>query len=431
MESTAPFPVRSMPQKELVYLQATDLVQSDSPEIQSLAKGLTANAATLHEAVTAIANYVADEIRYSYNPPQFDALYTVKTKTGNCQNFAHLSMALLRAVGIPSRIVGGISLKQSWKIPVSQRDTLVQSMGQGGHAWMEVFFPDLGWLSYDPQQSKQFTSSRHIKQTHGLDSRDINDSWSASPYLPKYDEFVDAVFLKDEVSLKSAYSEASPRSYLFSTNLLSRAEVGQPAAQKPPLPVEVPKPPPPPSAPPGAVLPRVLEFGNTAFPVLVDVYQVVGDKGMKILDKETAEYVTSRYVYAQAFETEEPISVDTISLAMRKFGGDGSIFVDLVADDNGRPALAGIRSQPVFLETIARKAGYYWVDFSFPSDDAAKLSKGKHWIVLRHSGEVIMNWFYIPGNPYGDSDDTRSTLKGHEWQDIQNYDFVFRVRASR
>ncbi len=116
---------------------------------------------------------------------------------------------------------------------------------------------------------------------------------------------------------------------------------------------------------------------------------------------------------------------------MRKFGGDGSIFVDLVSDDNGRPALVGIRSRPVFLENIARKAGYYWVDLSFPSDDAARLGKGRHWIVLRHSGEVIMNWFYIPGNPYGDSDDTRSTLKGHEWQDIQNYDFVFRVRASR
>jgi len=51
--------------------------------------------------------------------------------------------------------------------------------------------------------------------------------------------------------------------------------------------------------------------------------------------------------------------------------------------------------------------------------------------VLRHSGDVIMNWFYIPGNPYGDADDTRSTIKGFKWEDILNYDFVFKVKAKR
>ena len=37
-------------------------------------------------------------------------------------------MALLRAAGIPSRIVGGISLKRQWKVPV-ENGYLVQDMG--------------------------------------------------------------------------------------------------------------------------------------------------------------------------------------------------------------------------------------------------------------------------------------------------------------
>jgi hypothetical protein len=47
--------------------------------------------------------------------------------------------------------------------------------------------------------------------------------------------------------------------------------------------------------------------------------------------------------------------------------------------------------------------------------------------VLRASGEAIMNWFFIPGKPYSGGDDTRSTAKGFQWEDILNYDFVFKV----
>jgi hypothetical protein len=79
------------------------------------------------------------------------------------------------------------------------------------------------------------------------------------------------------------------------------------------------------------------------------------------------------------------------------------------------------------LESISRKPGYYWIDFSFANDDQSRLKPGKYWIVLRSSGEAIMNWFYIPGKPYSDSDDTRSTAKGFLWEDIRTYDFVFKV----
>ncbi|MDI6890624.1 MAG: transglutaminase domain-containing protein [Thermodesulfovibrionales bacterium] len=438
MESKVIFPLRGIPQNEMIYLKPTKMVQSNSPEISSLAKKLAEGALTEYEAVTAILNYVADNVKYTFNPPQYDALYTLKTRSGNCQNFAHLSMALLRAAGIPARIVGGISLKQSWKIPVANNSFLVQSMGQGGHAWMEIYFPDLGWLSYDPQQSKQFTSSRHIKQTHGLDSRDINDSWRALPYLPEYSEIIDAKFLDDTVSLKLKSSDKAPKSYILSNNLLAKAEVFGLETKKPPVedkpipPVETKEPPVPIDVMPKPTIDRVMEFGNIEFPNLVDIYQIVGDKGVKILDKETTEYVTSRYAYAQAFETDEPITIKTISLAMRKFGGDGTVYIDLVSDDNGKPSLMGIRSLPIFIEDIKRRPGYYWVDFTFQeSGNSTVLKKGRYWIVLRHSGEVIMNWFYIPGNPYGDSDDTRSTLKGYQWEDIQNYDFVFKVRGIR
>ena len=428
MDSSAGFPLNGISNNDAVFLKPTQMVQSDNEEIIALSRRLTGNARTTHDAVNAILNWVADNVKYTYNPPQYDAMHTMKTGKGNCQNFAHLSMALLRAAGIPSRIVGGISLKRQWKVPV-ENGYLVQDMGQGGHAWMEIFFPDLGWLSYDPQQSRQFTSTRHIKQTHGLDSKDINDSWSASPYLPKYSEDIEAVFNNDNINIKLRSSKSAPVSYIMSNNLTAKAlfEKPLPPISKPEPPVTKPEPPvkPPPKKK------GIIEFGNTDFPALVDVYQVVGNEATRILDKETAEYVTSRYVYAQAFTVTDAMTIYDVSLAMRKFGGDGTLYIDVVKDENGKPGFSGERSLPVFLGNIRFQPGYYWVNFVFAkgNEPSPVLKPGKYWIILRHSGEAIVNWFYIPGNAYGDGDDTCSTVKGYKWEDLLNYDFVFKVRG--
>ncbi|MCE5194355.1 MAG: transglutaminase-like domain-containing protein [Nitrospiraceae bacterium] len=427
MESKSQFPLANISGSESLFLKSTGLVQSEDPEIAELSRRLTANARTEQDAVNAILNWVSDNVKYTYNPPQYDAVYTYRSGKGNCQNFAHLSMALLRAAGIPSRIVGGISLKRQWKVPV-ENGYLVQDMGQGGHAWMEIYFPDLGWLSYDPQQSRQFTSTRHIKQTHGLDSKDINDSWSAAPYLPKYSESIEAVFNTDDISIKLAGAKEAPKSYIMSNNLSAKVSAEKPELPiKPPFPPIIIKPEPPVKPPP--VKKGDVAFGNTDFPALVDAYQAIGNEGTRILDKETAEYVTSKYIYAQAFTVANTMSLKNIALALRKFGGDGSIYIDVVKDDNGKPGFTGERSLPIFLNNIKFRPGYYWVDFAFTKgkEPYPILKQGKYWIILRHSGEAIVNWFYIPGNPYGDSDDTRSTVKGYKWEDLLNYDFVFKV----
>ncbi len=431
-KSVSEFPLKNITDDEKIFLQPTKLVQSSDPEIIRLSQDLTNNAKTEYEAVVRILNWVSDNIKYTYNPAQYDALWSLKTGKGNCQNLAHIAIALLRASGIPARVVGGITLKEQWKIPI-ESGYLVQGMGQGGHAWIEIYFPDLGWLSYDPQQSQQFTSTRHIKQTHALDSSEVNDIWKASPYLPSYSESIQTRFVADNINIVPKATEAAPKAYILSNKMIAKIESKPPVSITPPTVHPAPvkpniAPTAPPVVPPVAP-PKIIEFGNMDFPQLVDIYKVVGNQAMKILDNETAEYVTSKYIYAQAFKSEEPLEIVKISLAMRKFGGDGTVYIDLVQDKNGKPSLEGIRSNPVFVENITKRPGYYWVDFTFPQE--TKLKKGKYWIVLRHSGDVIMNWFYIVGNPYGDADDTRSTLKGYKWEDILNYDFVFKVTAKR
>jgi len=91
------------------------------------------------------------------------------------------------------------------------------------------------------------------------------------------------------------------------------------------------------------------------FPNLVELFRIEGDKGVKIMDKETAEYVTSKYIYFQVFMLERRAIIEKVTLAMHKFGGDGTIYIDLVKDDNGKPGLISYRSKPVFVGNIKKQ----------------------------------------------------------------------------
>ena len=433
--SRAPFPLLTVPKSEQGFLKSSKLAQSDARQVIELAQELTAGAKTEHEAVIAILTHVADAIKYQYSPKQFDALFGLTTGTGNCQNFSHLAIALLRASGIPARISIGQALKDKWKIPLDNKgSSLVQGMGEGLHAWIEVWYPDLGWLPCDPQQSRLFTSTRHIKLGHGLDASDVREYWSAAPVLPRMSEILEATYSTDTVNLRLRDSLDQPISYLLAgpVNSVAITPEEPPSIKPKPAPLPQPPKPKPPLIKPKPVSPKLkpgtpIEIGNRDFPTMVETYQVDGNVGQRSYDRETAEYATSKTLFAQAFTLDAPLALKDAGLAMRKFGGDGTVYIDIVRDDAGKPSLDGVRSMPVSLEKITRKSGYYWVDFTLP--EKTTLAPGKYWLVLRHSGEAIMNWFYTPGKRVGGPDDSRSTARGWQWEDVLAGEFVYRVRG--
>ncbi len=415
ISSSAPYPLdaNSVPEAEKRFLAETPLVESGNPEIKILAQSLSKGSGSEQEAVMTILNWVVDNIKYKTPVEDYGAMWTLKTRQGNCQNFSHLSIALLRSIGIPARIAGGVSLGKSWRVPLKE-GALLQSIGQGGHAWFEVWYPDLGWVPYDAQQSHLFVGPRHIKQTVGLDSVDINDSWRASPILPRFTEEISAEYLRDDIAISLKEARPEPLSYIM-TGSVAKAAKPIPQAPKPEEPL-------PAKETAGA------EFGNMEFPSLMDFYvKSKEDVGRKTFDKETAEYVTGAHTFAQAFIVPRTLKIDAVSLAMHKFGGRaGSLWIDVVKDDRGRPGMEGIRSLPLYLDTVAYYPGYKWFDFNCGE---ALLSPGKYWIILRHSRDAVVNWFYAPGNPYNGPDDARSTGTGIDWSDIMNYDFNFRVKG--
>ncbi|MBI5561532.1 MAG: transglutaminase domain-containing protein [Deltaproteobacteria bacterium] len=433
MKSNAPFPLKvsEIPADVSVYLKPTEQVQSEDADIKKLAASLTKDKATEQAAVMAVLDWVVDNIKYKTPIPDYSAAWTLQTRHGNCQNYAHLSIALLRSLGVPARIVGGLALGKTWKVPI-EGGTLQQSIGQGGHAWMEVWYPDLGWVPFDAQQSHLFVGPRHVKQTVGLDSTDVNDSWRAAPVLPPFKEDISAEYIKDDIELALKKELLGPSSYIMTGNVEITAPVAtEPLkpAPPPPEPVKKPEETARPVAPSGPV-----EFGNLDFPALMDFSVKSGSNvGRKTFDKETAEYVTGDATFAQAFTVEGDLRLDAVSLAMHKFGGRlGSLWIDVVKDEGGRPGAEGTRSMPLFLDAVKYYPGYKWFDFRFAAsaEDQPVLKPGKYWIILRRSKDAIVNWYYTPGNQYGGAGDARSTATGIDWSNVLNYDFNFKVKGA-
>ncbi|MBN2030998.1 transglutaminase domain-containing protein [bacterium] len=436
IQSQAPFPLTDIPRELRDYLSKTDQVQSEDNRIENKAKELVQGVTTEFDAVQRILTWIIDHMRYVTPPVQFDALYAFENGKGNCQNYSHLSAALMRSLGIPVRIVNGVTLKQPYSVKMADGDFTFQ-MGQGRHSWIEVYFPDLGWIPFDPQQTELFVSNRFIRIEIGLDNEEtINDGmvrWRQAKGVqgrPRFTEVIDAQFSRDDVQLALAKQNYGPKNMLLSPKVDATF---QPVVYAPP---------PPPKEIDEDELKnlrytRRLTFGNVDFPRGVDFLFTRGPAEEEAEDEyamrknfmvETAEYVTTGLTqYAQVFVLEEPLQLNRVGLALHNFGGSGQVWIDLIEDDNGKPGRTLAASDFINLNQIPVQTGYDWVDFDF-SNNPPILSPGKYWIGLGFTGSPIINWFYTYGKPVGPVDGTRyKSVYEEDWSGALAFEFNYRI----
>ena len=130
LETRTPFPLTDVDPKVKVFLRPTDQVQVNHPRIRELSDRLTSGVKTEFDAVQRVISWVVDNVRYVTPPAQYDAVYSLESGKGNCQNYSHLSAALLRSVGIPVRIVNGVTLDRSYDVKW-QKGVMTFKMGKG------------------------------------------------------------------------------------------------------------------------------------------------------------------------------------------------------------------------------------------------------------------------------------------------------------
>ncbi len=435
INTSASFPMAPVPADVQPYLTSTKLVPSANPSILSKAKELTTGATTEFDAVQRILTWVIDHMHYVLTPESYEAMYSFNTGKGNCQNYSHLAAALMRTVGIPARIVNGVTLKQPYNVQVKGQ-IFTLNMAEGRHSWIEVYFSDLGWVPFDPQQTALFVSNRFIRIEVGLDNEETTQDglirWSqaeGSMATPQFEETIESKFPVDKVNLTAVQQNYGPKKMLLVPEVKTIFKQKAFIAEPEPIKIK-------PDELKTMTYEKPYLFGNLEFPEGVDFLSSRGpaEKGdaatfemKKNFLVETAEYVTSGAQYAQIFVLNKPTKLGKIGMALHNFGGNGQLWVELIADQNGMPGNIIATSDFIPLERISFKPGYFWVDFDF-RNDWPMLSPGKYWIALGFTGSPIVNWFYSYGKPVGPVDGTRyKTILETEWSKALSYEFNYRV----
>ena len=131
------------------YLQ---LPSSMPPRVQQLATNLTKNAETPFDKAMAVQDYLrGSEFTYSprIDPPPRDAdgvdHFLFETREGYSAYFASSMAVLLRSVGVPARVAAGYA---PGFYDTESGITVVRD--SDGHGWVQVFFPDYGWIDFEP-----------------------------------------------------------------------------------------------------------------------------------------------------------------------------------------------------------------------------------------------------------------------------------------
>jgi transglutaminase-like putative cysteine protease len=118
--------------------------------IQQLAEQITSSSPDNYDKALAIEQYLRAHFGYTLQLPRTTpadplADFLFERKQGHCEYFASSMAVMLRTIGIPSRIVNGFRTGEF-------NDLTGQYVvrASNAHSWVEAYFPDFGWISFDP-----------------------------------------------------------------------------------------------------------------------------------------------------------------------------------------------------------------------------------------------------------------------------------------
>jgi transglutaminase-like putative cysteine protease len=146
------------------FLEWTDYVPR-TRELSGLARELRTGRKPA-EAVLAVSEWVHDKLTYQRGTTgvHSSAADAWAAREGVCQDYAHLTLAMLRAIGIPSRYVSGyLHTKPDARIGETVRGE--------SHAWIEAWTG--GWWGFDPTNDVEI-GPRHIWVAMARDYADVS-----------------------------------------------------------------------------------------------------------------------------------------------------------------------------------------------------------------------------------------------------------------
>ena len=124
--------------------------------VRSLAASVTGQAPTPYDKAKAIEAYLATfPYTTTVEPPAFDAdgvdHFLFNLRRGYSEYFSSAMAVMLRSVGVPARLATGYTVGDK---VVDEDVYLVRD--SHSHGWVEVYFPNYGWIGFEPTPGEAF-----------------------------------------------------------------------------------------------------------------------------------------------------------------------------------------------------------------------------------------------------------------------------------
>jgi hypothetical protein len=189
-----------------------------------LAQEIAAPYDNVYDKASAIESFLRSEIAYNEKieapPINRDPVDYIlfDLKEAYCDYYATSMAVMLRSLGIPSRVVSGYAQ--------GHLDSDLQAyvvLLQDAHTWVEVFFPNYGWVEFEPTAAQPVI----VRPTDPVESdlgqgsaQDPNTGPGPDP-LDRQDELVDDELPRNEGSgLDFPLSLSKPSSWIFGSLML-------------------------------------------------------------------------------------------------------------------------------------------------------------------------------------------------------------------
>ncbi len=145
---TADVPDKVFDALQTRYLQIPDTLPDS---VYQMAKEMTQDCNTPYEKAEAIEAWLQKNCTYTLSPgdppPDQDFVeHFLEKREGYCVYYASAMTVLSRCAGLPARFVTGYALKSD---PSSNANDAFIATHATAHAWTEVYFKGIGWLTFD------------------------------------------------------------------------------------------------------------------------------------------------------------------------------------------------------------------------------------------------------------------------------------------
>src|SRR5699024_6341380 len=159
----------------------TQLPESLPSRVDELAEEITADYDNRYDKSRAIEQYFGrngfvyqiSNVPVPEEEQDYVDQFLFDSKAGYCDNYSTSMVVMLRTLDIPARWAKGFTSGEKMTEQANGTD-VYEVTNANAHCWVEVYFPDIGWVPFEPTQGFSNLSDCHVTEDTG-EQEDVQD----------------------------------------------------------------------------------------------------------------------------------------------------------------------------------------------------------------------------------------------------------------